>query len=339
MTTRCMRAAMVLAALAAVAGPLRAQKKEKYNGYVDFKKGEALVIDGQPVVADAKTKLKGTASLAEMPEGWSVKLEGMRDARGFLVASKVEAKPNGTEGSEAEIIAASDQAEKIWVSKGMMFEPGDSGKIYKIGDILEKGPYVDRARRIMKRLVPPYIPQERLRVRVVKTKDWNASAMANGAVWVFTGLMDDFDDDELAIVLAHELTHYSYEHIRRNQSRGGLGEILGAGAQVAGAVIGGTVGAVTQMGGQLGASALLSGYSREYEDQADRVGMRYAYEAGFDVTKGTGLWEKFKAKYGEQDKFSNFFAGDHSRPTERIKHIREEIERNYTNPPEGKSGR
>ena len=30
---------------------------------------------------------------------------------------------------------------------------------------------------------------------------------------------------------------------------------------------------------------------------------------------------------------------DHSRPTERIKHIREEIERNYTNPPEGKSGR
>jgi Zn-dependent protease with chaperone function len=287
------------------------------------------------VIAGPKTKWKGARSTAEIPEGWNVKVEGKRDAQGFLVADKLEAKPNGMEKGEAEVLAASDKAEQAWVSKGMMYEPGDSGKIYKIGDILESGPYVERARRIMKRLLPDYIPESRLRVRVVKTKDWNASAMANGAVWVYTGLMDAFDDDELAIVLGHELTHYSYEHIRRNQSRGGLGQILGAGAQVAGAVVGGTAGAIAQMGGQLGASALLSGYSREYEDQADRVGLRYIFEAGYDVTKGPELWDKFKQKYGEEDKLSNFFTGDHSRPTERIQKIRREIERNYTPPPEG----
>jgi predicted Zn-dependent protease len=43
----------------------------------------------------------------------------------------------------------------------------------------------------------------------------------------------------------------------------------------------------------------MSGYSREYEDQADRVGLRYVYQAGFDPTKGPGLWGKFKEKYGE----------------------------------------
>jgi len=331
------RTACVLTALAiaCASGRLAAQDKEKHDGYVDFRKGDVLIIDGQPVVGGPKTRLKGVKSVADIPVGWSVALEGVRNAEGFLVASKLQAVANGTEKGEAEVLAASDKAEHMWVARKMMYEPADSGKILKIGDILESGPYVERARHIMNRIRPAYIPAERLRVRVVKTKDWNASAMANGAVWVFTGLMDDFDDGELAIVLGHELAHYSYEHIRRNQSRGGLGSILGAGAQVAGAVIGGTVGAVTQLGGQLGASALLSGYSREYEDQADRVGIRYVYEAGYDVTKGPELWGKFKAKYGEQDKFSNFFTGDHSRPTERIRRIQREIDLNYTPAPEG----
>jgi len=40
------------------------------------------------------------------------------------------------------------------------------------------------------------------------------------------------------------------------------------------------------------------------------VGLRYVYEAGYDPTKGPGLWRKFKEKYGEEDKLSNFFTGD-----------------------------
>jgi len=335
MMVRWARRAFVAAAIVSSSGRLEAQGKEKYDGYVDFKKGDVIIVDGQPVIGGPKTKLKGARSVAEIPVGWNVKVEGARDQAGFLLATKVEAKANGMEKGEAEVLAASDKAEQMWVSKKMMFEPGDSGKIYKIGDILESGPYVERARRLMDRVRPDHIPASALRVRVVKTEDWNASAMANGAVWVYTGLMDAMDDDELSIVMGHELAHYSYEHIRRNQGRGGLGQILGAGAEVAGAVLGGTAGALTQLGGQLGASALLSGYSREYEDQADRVGLRYVYEAGFDVTKGPELWGKFKEKYGESDKLSNFFTGDHSRPTERIKAIRREIDRNYDPPPEG----
>jgi len=335
MLHRWARRVLVAVAIACSAGRLGAQEKERHDGYVDYRKGDVLIIDGQPVVAGPNTRLKGAKSVADVPLGWNVKLEATRNAGGLLVAGRLEAVANGTEKGEADVLAASDKAEQMWVAKKMMYVPVDSGKIRKIGDILESGPYVERARRIMNRIRPGYIPAERLRVRVVKTKDWNASAMANRAVWVFTGLMDDFDDDELAIVLGHELTHYSYEHNRRNQSRGGLGSILGAGAQIAGAVIGGTAGALAQLGGQLGASALLSGYSREYEDQADRVGLRYVYEAGYDVSKGPALWARFKAKYGEEDKLSNFFTGDHSRPTERIRRIQRELDLNYTPAPEG----
>lgn len=335
MMVRRARRALLAAVMLCTTGRVEAQGREKYDGYVDFKKGDVIIVDGQPVIGGPKTKFKGAQTVAEIPVGWNVKVEGSRDKAGFLLASKLEAKPNAMEKGEAEVLAASDKAEQMWVQKKMMFEPADSGKILKIGDILESGPYVERARRLMDRVRPDYIPADKLRVRVVKTKDWNASAMANGAVWVYTGLMDAMDDDELAIVMGHELAHYSYEHIRRNQSRGGLGSILGASAQVAGAVIGGTAGALAQMGGQLGASALLSGYSREYEDQADRVGLRYVYEAGYDVTKGPELWARFKEKYGEEDKLSNFFTGDHSRPTERIQAIKREIDRNYDPPPEG----
>ncbi len=57
------------------------------------------------------------------------------------------------------------------------------------------------------------------------------------------------------------------------------------------------------------------------------------YEAGFDVTKGPGLWQKFKDKYGEEDRLSNFFAGDHSRPSERIGNIQRQLKLNYPSGP------
>ena len=323
--------AVGLAAALALSGSV---KTETINGYAEFKRGDTLIVEGQRVVATQTTKLKGAKRLSDIPLGFEVKVNGTRNASGVLIAEQVEAKANTSGGTEQQIIASSDEAEQTWVKEGMMFEPADSGKIIKIGDILESGPYVTRARRIMDRLRPSYMPASALRVRVVKTDQWNASAMANGAIWVFSGLMDAMNDDELAIVLGHELTHYTHEHVRRQMSKGTVGQILGTGAAIAMSQIKNpTAQQVAAFGGQLGLSALMTGYSREYEDQADRVGLRYVYEAGFDPRKGPGLWDKFKQKYGETDKITNFFTGDHSRPTERIRNLQRQIQLNYTTPP------
>jgi Zn-dependent protease with chaperone function len=317
-----------VAFLLCLAAPLAAQEN-KADGYAEYRFGDTLVVDGQRIVAGPKTKYKGATNLGTIPFGYAVKVEGRRQPNGAILASKVEARPNGEDERELELKKVTTQIEEEWVSKKMIYEPADSGRIMKVGDIVESGPQVERARRIMEQLRPDYVPPGALRVRVVKTKEWNASAMANGAIWVYSGLMDAMDDDELAIVLGHELAHYTHEHSRKNMSKGGLGQILGVGSQIAGVLIGGTGGALAQLGGQLGASALLSGYSREFEDQSDRVGLRYVEQGGFDVAKGPGLWMKFKEKYGEEDKLSNFFAGDHSRPTERIRNIEQQIRWNY----------
>jgi Zn-dependent protease with chaperone function len=326
---------LALGLMVVTGAPLSAQRTEKLQGYAEFVKGDALVVDGQRIVADAGTRFSGRdmRSLTGIPLGYEVKVQGRRRADGALVASRVEARPNGQERYEAEAKAGSDEVEQAWVSRKMMYEPRDSGKIVKIGDILESGPYVDRARRIMGRIRPAYVPAGELRVRVVETDEWNASAMANGAIWVFTGLMDSMSDDEMAVVLGHELAHYTHEHVRRNAGRGTLAQILGVGAAVAASQIGdGAAQQAVALGGQLGLSAFMSGYSRDLEDQADRVGLRYVYEAGYDVATGPTIWGKFRQKYGEQDKVTNFFAGSHSRPSDRIRNIERDLSLNYRVP-------
>ena len=87
--------AILAATIACTSGRLQSQGKEKHDGYVDFRKGDVLIIDGQPVVAGPKTKLKGAKSVAEIGVGWSVKVEGSRDKAGFLVAAKTRRSPMG----------------------------------------------------------------------------------------------------------------------------------------------------------------------------------------------------------------------------------------------------
>ena len=91
-----------------------------------------------------------------------------------------------------------------------------------IGEIEESGRRVDRVCGLVRRLAPPYVDQSKLRVYVIDNKEWNAMAMGNGAIWIFSGIMDDMTDPELAIVVGHELAHYTHEHSRRQMKQGPL---------------------------------------------------------------------------------------------------------------------
>jgi len=62
------------------------------------------------------------------------------------------------------------------------------------------------------------------------------------------------------------------------------------------------------------------------------VGLRYAYESGYDITKGPRLWYRFAKKYGEGNKVVTFFFSDHSRSAARAAKLEKEIAYNY---PEG----
>jgi predicted Zn-dependent protease len=157
--------------------------------------------------------------------------------------------------------------------------------------------------------------------------------MGNYSIYVFTGLLDDMDDDEVAMVLGHELVHATHEHTRKEFKRAMWVQLLALGVVgAANSIDDGKKRAVVDLLAVLGATAYTNGYSRGMEDQADRVGLRYAYEAGYDITKGPRLWNRFAKKYGEGSKAANFFFGNHSQSVARAAKLEKEIAYNY---PEG----
>jgi predicted Zn-dependent protease len=91
--------------------------------------------------------------------------------------------------------------------------------------------------------------------------------------------------------------------------------------------------AVARLLTAFGAMALSNGYGRDLEDQADRVGLRYAYEAGYDITKGPRLWNRFAKRYGESGKAANFFFGDHSLSSARARNLDRELALSYREGP------
>jgi Zn-dependent protease with chaperone function len=328
MTTR----TLILLFVLATPSWVMAQTSETLQGYAEWRRDTSLVVDGQVVTVMPSTKLKGKGitDLSSIPLGYEVTVKGMRLHNGDVQAQEIEAKPNGTAMFEGDILKSTNAAEEAWVKDGHMFEAGSDGSRVERGRIVEDGPLVHRARGILHKLAPPYVDVNQLRLRVVETKEWNAAAMGNGAIWINSGLLSDASDDEIAVVLGHELAHYTHEHSRRNARRGMWGQMITAGVQ--GALASGQASATRDLAAVAAAmslSAWTSGYSRDLEDQADRVGLRYAHEAGYDVNVGPSLWARFRDKYGEQDKVTSFLVGTHSRPTDRIRNIERELVRNY----------
>lgn len=308
----------------------------KLVGYLEYKKGTLLIVDAQRVTTTPKTKLKihgGHATVAALPVGYEVTVKGERGADGAIVARSIDAKPNGLAFMEKDVLAATEQAEQAYVKAAKVYDKGADGKEHSMGKLLDKGPEVDRCRRIVDRLLPSYVDKKQVSVYVVENPEWNAMAMANYSIYTFSGLMKDLDDDELAIVLGHEIAHATHEHSRRQAKKSMIGGLAGTAASIGASFIESDLArGVTEQAAAVGVGTFGNYYSRDYEDQADRVGLRYVYEAGYDYRKAPALWRKFAAKYGDGDKVTNFFFGDHSLSEKRAADLEQEIKNNYADP-------
>jgi predicted Zn-dependent protease len=119
-----------------------------------------------------------------------------------------------------------------------------------------------------------------------------------------------------------------------NSGTASAGESLAGQALVIGStqLKNGTAQQVATTAAGLGVTTFNNNYSRDYEDQADRVGLRYVYEGGYDYRKAPALWRKFAAKYGDSSEIENFFFGDHSLSTRRAAALDREIQNNYRDP-------
>lgn len=331
------RITAILALLLVPASTWAATSKTiKISGYLDFRKPGVLVVDGQRVRQSSRTSFRGAGaakSFDTIPVGYEMRVDGTRQSDGTLLATKIDAKPNGTSMYEGDVVAATNQAEQQYVKAGKIADVDAQGKEHDLGALHTTGPEVDRCRRIVDRLLPGYIDPKSVRVYVVDNKEWNAMAMANYSIYAFSGIMKDLDDDEMAIVLGHELTHATHEHSRRQAAKGLYAGIAGAAASIGlSQVKSGIAKDAAGAAASLGLTTFGNVYSRDYEDQADRVGLRYLYEAGYDYKKAPKLWRRFAEKYGDGSPIQNFFFGDHSLSSKRAAALETEIRNNYSDP-------
>jgi len=314
-------------ALATSAG---AAEKLRLAGYAEYWEGEFLIVDGQRVQADRKTKFEGRVrDLRAIRLGYEVVVQGRRLDDGTVLAKSIEVHKNVETEVDRELRKMFDKMEASYRQRGRLADVDASGKVVQDqGALLLEGPMVDRARRITTNLVPSYLDPGDFRVYVVENEEWNAMAAPNYSIFVFSGLLAAMDDDEVAIVLGHEIAHATHEHSSRQYGRS---QWVGIGAMMAGSLLG-EYGSAAEMGSALAATAVVNSYSRNHEDQADRVGLRYADEGGYDVTKAPEIWAKFAKKYGDSPVAVNFFFGEHSRSRKRAELLEQQIAWNYRSP-------
>ena len=317
---------------------LEAKTEVNLTGYAEWREGEALIVDGQRVVIDKSTRLDLDGRIhgfADIPLGYEIELKGTRRSDGAIVARELDAKPNGIAMFEKKVLSLTDEAEAKYRRRGEYYTSSKGRKQKIVGRLYDSGPDVDRVRRIADGVIPPYIRSEDVRVYVIENKEWNAFAMGNFSIYVFTGLLQDMDDDELAIVLGHEIAHATHEHTRRQFKKAMWVQLLALGVTAAAheKIDDKKQRALVALITTFMTLALRNGYGRDLEDQADRVGLRYAYEAGFDVARGPLLWKRFASKYKETGKAANFFFSNHSLASVRSDNLTRELELNYRDGP------
>ena len=159
-------------------------------------------------------------------------------------------------------------------------------------------PSLVRLRAIAQRLIPytyewnPRARQWQWEVNLINSAQINAFCMPGGKIAFYTGILDKLklSDDEVAMVMGHEMTHALREHARERLAKTQLTNgVIGLGASLFGLGNGGRY--LANMGGQL----LTLRFSRGDESEADLVGMELAARAGYDPRAGVTLWQKMAA--------------------------------------------
>ncbi len=121
-------------------------------------------------------------------------------------------------------------------------------------------------------------PELEWKFTIIDTDDVNAFATMGGYVYISRGILPYFQNEaELAAVLGHEIGHITAEHLKSRQRK----TMLSGLASAATAIFTGlpALADLTNLAG----AALISGYGREAELEADRLGARYLAKSGYDT--------------------------------------------------------
>jgi len=121
------------------------------------------------------------------------------------------------------------------------------------------------------------------RFKIIDQSEPNAFATPGGYIYVSRGIMALINsEDELAGILAHEISHVTLRHHAQQAQRGVLPDILTLPGRAVGKVVGEDVGNMINSPLEAVGKTYMASYGRGQEAEADRVGMHLAARAGYD---------------------------------------------------------
>lgn len=233
---------------------------------------------------------------------------GLALAGGTLLPASVLAQEGvrtqvGRESRFAKLVPA-DQLENSAVQQFAQMKLEASNKRALAPD---EHPQVQRLRSIAQRIIPytmswnPRAAKWAWEVQLFGSTELNAFCMPGGKIAFYYGILQrlQLSDDEVAMIMGHEMAHALREHARE---RMGKANVTRVGTSLVSSILG--LGSLGDAALNMGAQLLTLKFSREDESEADLVGLELAARAGYDPSAGVTLWEKMmKANAGAPPEF------------------------------------
>ncbi|RTL56430.1 MAG: M48 family peptidase [Rhodocyclaceae bacterium] len=172
--------------------------------------------------------------------------------------------------------------------------------------------------------------QQSFEVFALRDPMLNAFAMPGGYIGVHTALiLAAQSESELASVLAHEVSHVTQHHLARmvsNQQQSQMAALLALAVGVLAARSRPDLAMGAMLGGQAAAVQNQLSYSRDFEREADRIGIQLLEKSGFDI-RGMGAFFVRMDKFGRiYENGAPGYLRTHPLTTERIADMENRIQ-------------
>jgi beta-barrel assembly-enhancing protease len=161
-------------------------------------------------------------------------------------------------------------------------------------------------------------------VKVIDSDEINAFALPGGFFYVNSGLILAADaESELAGVMAHEMSHVIAHHAARQMTRSQYARL----GTIPLIFVGGMAGYGAYEAASVAVPITFLKFSREFEAQADYLGVQYMYKAGYDPESFISFFEKIEAQEKHKPGMMAKTFEDHPPTPDRIRASEEEIAR------------
>ena len=159
-------------------------------------------------------------------------------------------------------------------------------------------------------------------IKVIDSDEINAFALPGGYFYVNSGLILNADTEaEMAGVMAHEIAHVAAHHAAREMTRLNYAQI----GTVPLIFLGGMTGYELYEASSIAVPLTFLHFSREFEAQADFLGIEYMYRSGYDPQAFIAFFEKIEALEKRKPGIISKTFSDHPQTPDRIENSQYEI--------------